>query len=145
MQGRQYARSVVYDEAEDTLYVGVGSPAALIKWNLITNEKTNLLEDYTKSSSSVYDLDIVDGQLFAKMEGTNEILHYDLETDEMVNQFKADSRGVSQKKANATTVFYSLKGSLYEYNYVSKSSKEIQSDLNGSSAVSLDIIRMKVK
>ncbi|MFV2049818.1 hypothetical protein ACEWK1_20985 [Metabacillus sp. YM-086] len=140
MQGRQYARSVVYDEAEDTLYVGVGSPAALIKWNLITNEKTNLLEDYTKSSSSVYDLDIVDGQLFAKMEGTNEILHYDLETDEMVNQFKADSRGVSQKKANATTVFYSLKGSLYEYNYVSKSSKEIQSDLNGSSAVSLDII-----
>lgn len=139
MSGRQYARSVVYDSNENTLYIGVGSPAALVKWDLTTNEKEDILE-YDRSSSSVYDLNLVDGQLFAKMEGTNEILHYDLETDKPVHRFDANSRGVSEKKPNEPVVFYSHNGSLYEYNYEDKINKKIQSDLYGSSAVSLDIL-----
>lgn len=139
MSGRQYARSVVYDSNENTLYIGVGSPAALIKWNLTTNEKINILE-YDRSSSSVYDLDLVDGQLFAKMEETNEILHYDIETDKLVQRFNADSRGVSDQKPSEPIVFFSYRGALYEYNYKEKSNKKIQSELYGSSAVSLDIL-----
>ncbi|PGT82180.1 hypothetical protein [Bacillus sp. AFS040349] len=139
LSGRQYARSVEYDQSENTLYIGVGSPAALIKWNLTTNEKVNLL-DYDRTSSSVYDLNLVDGQLFAKMEETNEILHFDLETDEMVHRFDANSRGVSGQTPNEPIVFYSNDGSLYQYNYETKTSEKIQSNLYGSSAVSLDIL-----
>ncbi|MED4454484.1 WD40 repeat domain-containing protein [Metabacillus fastidiosus] len=145
MEGKKTARSIVYDAAADTIYVGMGSPAALIKWNLVTYEQTNLLEEYNKSSGSVYDLDLVDGQLFAKMEGTNEIIHYDIKTDEAVNTFKANSRGVSEKIPDETAVFYSDGGSLYKYNYMTKSSEKIESNLYGSAAVSLDILPDKNK
>ncbi|MED4461150.1 WD40 repeat domain-containing protein [Metabacillus fastidiosus] len=145
MPGKQYARSIAYDNTANTVYIGMGSPAALIKWNLVTYEHTNLLEGYDKSSGSVYDLDLIDGQLFAKMEGTNEIIHYDVKTDEVVNTFKANSRGVSEKIPDETAVFYSDGGSLYKYNYMTQNSEKIESNLYGTAAVSLDIVPGKNK
>ncbi|MGG3798917.1 hypothetical protein [Metabacillus fastidiosus] len=145
LKGKQTTRSIAYNAAENTVYVGMGSPAALIKWNLTTYEQMDLLEGYSKSSGSVYDLNLVDGQLFVKMEGTNEIIHYDVKTDEAVNTFKANSRGVSDKIPDETAVFYSEGGSLYKYNYMTRSSEKIDSNLYGSAAVSLDILPGKNK
>jgi hypothetical protein len=142
MKNKLYARSVVYDETEDVLYVGVGSPAALIKWDLRTNIKMNILPSEYADASSVYDLDLVDGQLFIKLEGQSTILQYSLKEQQIVSTISADSRGVSNRFGEEKAVYYSFSGQLYKYNYETHESIPISSQLYGSSAVSLDIVNL---
>jgi hypothetical protein len=142
MKNKRYARSVVYDETEDVLYVGVGSPAALIKWDLRTNEKMNILPSEYADASSVYDLDLVDGQLFIKLEGQPTMLQYSLKEQQIVSKILADSRGVSNRHGEEKAVYYSHSGRLYKYDYETHESVLIPGNLYGSSAVSLDIVNL---
>lgn len=141
MNGRRYARSVEYNEEQNTLYIGLGSPAALIKWNLNTNEKADILPEEYKSSASVYDLDLSGGKVFAKMENKSTLLVLNQENNQLEHVLPADSRGVSPAW-NSQTVFYSSKGKLFEFNPEDGSSRETNSNLASSSAVSLDIINV---
>ncbi|AZB44572.1 hypothetical protein CEF21_21055 [Bacillus sp. FJAT-42376] len=141
MNGRRYARSVEYDEEQNTLYVGLGSPAALIKWNLNTNEKTDILPEDFKSAASVYDLDLSGGKVYAKMENKSALLVLNQETDMLEHVLPADSRGVSPAWNNQT-VFYSSKGKLFEFNPADGSSRETNGSVASSSAVSLDILNV---
>ncbi|MCD7034485.1 hypothetical protein LRR81_09565 [Metabacillus sp. GX 13764] len=141
VDGKQYARSVVYDETQNVLYAGVGSPASLIKWNLNTGEKTDILPSEYTSSASVYDLDLVNGKLFAKMEGSSTMLVFDTAKDQVEHVLNADSRGVSNVW-NGNNVFYSSAGKLFQYNLDTKESTPLNSNLYGASAVSLDIVNV---
>ncbi|KZZ85033.1 hypothetical protein AS29_008270 [Bacillus sp. SJS] len=141
MKGRKYARSVEYDEENKTLYVGIGSPAALIKWNLNTNEKTDILPEEYKSAASVYDLDIAGGKVYAKMENKSTLLVLNKESSQLEHVLPADSRGVSPAW-NSQNVFYSSKSKLYEFNPSDGSSKELESYFSRTGAVSLDILNV---
>ncbi|MBS4195741.1 WD40 repeat domain-containing protein [Lederbergia citri] len=140
MKGRQFARSVAFDQVNNVLYIGVGSPAALIKWDLKTNVKENILPLEYSQMSSIHHLEVVDGRLFIKFEGKPLILQYEINSNKYVQTIEADSIGVSPKIKDENSIFYSNKGSLYKYNYLSNHSEKINSDLYGSSAVSLDLI-----
>ncbi|MGD7006957.1 hypothetical protein [Metabacillus sp. 84] len=138
MKGRRYARSVEYDEKTNTLYVGVGSPAALIKWDLDTNQKTNILPEKYQKDASVYDLNLSRGRVYAKMENQSMLLVINTKNDQVEHEIPADSRGISQAW-DGDTVFYSYKKKLYELNPKDGKSKEVNSDLPATAA-SLDII-----
>ncbi|WP_338778670.1 hypothetical protein [Metabacillus sp. FJAT-52054] len=141
MNGRKYARSVEYDEDNNTLYVGLGSPAALIKWNLNTNEKTDILPEEYKSAASVYDLDLAGGKVYAKMENKSTLLVLNQESNQLEHVLPADSRGVSENW-NGQNVFYSAQGKLFEFNPTDGSSRELDSNLSRAGAVSLDILNV---
>src|SRR5690606_16292609 len=110
------------------------SPAALIKWDLKTNVKENILPVEYSQMSSIHHLEVVDGRLFIKFEGNPLILQYEIHSNKYVQTIEADSIGVSQKIKDENSIFYSHKGSLYKYNYLSNHSEKINSDLYGSSA-----------
>lgn len=142
LDGAKYARSIVVDSANNVLYVGVGSPAALIKWDLKTGEKVNILPSEYENASSVYDLDLVNGNLFAKLEGQSVIVQFNTLEDRAVNVLEANSRGVSQPiSENDPFVYYSNNSKLFKYNYLTMESHEIASDLNGTGIVSFDFVK----
>ncbi|MFY4775122.1 hypothetical protein [Metabacillus sp. RGM 3146] len=137
--GKQYARSVVYDEEKNVLYVGVGSPASLIKWDLNTGVKTDILPDEYKKYASVYDLDLTGGKLFAKIEGKPILLDIDTESGKLDYTLNADSRGISNVW-NQDSVFYGYNSRLYQFDYRTGTSNQVESNFYGASAVSMDIV-----
>ncbi|MET3726810.1 uncharacterized protein YjdB [Fictibacillus halophilus] len=119
--GEEYVRSVEYNADTNTLYAGVGSHAHLIKYNLTTGEKVDILPAEYASSKSVYDMDIEGGKLFARVEnGTYPMLVIDLETEEVESSFSAHSRGVSPLAPDGETIYYTYGGKLLTYNIQSK-------------------------
>lgn len=66
VEGEDYARALAFDLATQTLYVGVGSHAALIAWNMTTGEKRNILPEAYRSEQFVDEVDLRGGRLYAR-------------------------------------------------------------------------------
>ncbi|MRX73681.1 hypothetical protein GJU40_16180 [Bacillus lacus] len=142
VHGKQYARSVVFDEEKDYLYAGVGSTASLIKWDLKTGVKKDILPAQYRPAASVYDMDIQGRSLFAKIEGKSEILKFNLDSEAMETVIQADSRGVSP--AHNGLVYYSFNSKLHAYHLESGQIEQLSNtNLYNSSAVSLDIVNLR--
>ncbi|MEH7012259.1 hypothetical protein V7087_15840 [Neobacillus niacini] len=152
-QGQAWVRSVVFDEENNRFYAGVGNQANLIEYNLDTNEKRNILPEQYADIISVYDMDLVDGKLFAKQEKNFEMFVIDtatgnvveatnVDTGEKTANIPASSRGVSEKSPVANKIYYTHMGILYEYDLDSNTYKNLGIDLKGS-AVSYKFVELK--
>ncbi len=127
--GERWTRVVVYDEAAHKIYAGVGNVPRLLEYDLATGEKRDLLPEGFENIISVYDLNLLDGRLFARKEANaaNETFVIDVASGELVEVTNADtgeqttsftnfSRGVSPKSPIANRFYFAgTGGQLYEY------------------------------
>ncbi|HEX6684251.1 MAG TPA: hypothetical protein VF062_15715 [Candidatus Limnocylindrales bacterium] len=65
--GKQYVRSIAFDDTEDATYLGVGTNAALIRFDRVTGAKHNILPSKYAGISMVGGLQFTGGRLFAVM------------------------------------------------------------------------------
>ncbi|MCF6409980.1 Ig-like domain-containing protein [Pseudalkalibacillus salsuginis] len=125
-QGEEYVRSVAYDEEEHVLYAGVGAHAHLIKYDINTGTKENILPEKYKDYISVYDLNLEGGKLFVKLEPNFQMFVMDKETGEIDYEMNVHSRGVSPLSPDGTKIYYTYAGILYEYNLIQKEATEVK-------------------
>ncbi|MGP4078996.1 hypothetical protein ACTWQL_03710 [Pseudalkalibacillus sp. R45] len=142
LAGKKYARSLTYYEKKNRLFVGLGSSAALISWDLSTGLKLDILPQQYRNESSVYDLNEAGGILFVKLVPSHKVVMLDANTYAYLGSFDANSRGVSDEVPGKDEVYYSNNGQLYRFDLRKRSSTPVESNLYGSSAVSFDFIEL---
>jgi uncharacterized protein YjdB len=121
IEGEEYVRSIEYNAETNTVYAGIGSHAHLIKFDLNTQEKTDILPAEYATAKSVYDMNIAGGKLFARVENsTYPTLVIDLETEQVDSWFSTHSRGVSPLAPDNETIYYTFGGKLLTYNIQTK-------------------------
>ncbi|MCC3357168.1 carbohydrate binding domain-containing protein [Bacillus sp. REN16] len=152
VQGQQWVRSVAYDESTNKVYAGIGSVAHLIEYDINTGKKNNILPEQFSDIISVYDLDLVDGKLFAQKESSYEMFVLDTKTKEVIKATNGDtgevvenipesSRGVSAKSPIANKIYFTHYGILYEYDLDSNTFKSLNVDIQGS-AISYEFLQL---
>jgi uncharacterized protein YjdB len=115
-----YSRSMVYGETEHSLYVGVGgNRASLVRYDLSSGAKTELMPDSIRDKYRLtYDLNLIDGKLFAKMDPNNGLVVIDTHTG-VTKDFgdqAIHSSGVSPKSPYADEVYLTYGGVMKTYN-----------------------------
>lgn len=137
------ARSLAFQTGSNRLFVGSGSKASLIVWDLKTNKKTEILPAKYKTESDVYDLDFAEGLIFAKLSPSKKVLVFDAKTNKFMKELAVGSRGVSSPLDG--NVYYSYmtnsSTSLYQFNTKSSITKDMKINLAGTEAVSMDFVK----
>lgn len=145
MDGRNYGRSIVHSDKTKEVFVGVGSKAGLVAWNPETGEKRNILPKEYQTEQYVYDLNLVEDVLFAKLNPSQKILMFDIRTHEIMGSFEASSRGVSPKSPLSNVVYYTFEKQIFELNLQTKKSTVVSAELpNAKSSISLGFIEGKL-
>ncbi|WP_391120254.1 hypothetical protein [Psychrobacillus sp. L3] len=140
------ARSLAFQNGSNRLFVGSGSKASLIVWDLKTNKKTEILPAAYKNESDVYDLDFAQGLIFAKLSPSKKILVFEANTNKFIKELPAGSRGVSSAFPLDGSVYYSYmknsSTSLYRFNPKTRVAEDMKVNLAGTEAVSLDFVKL---
>ncbi|MBH0164085.1 hypothetical protein IHV12_04115 [Fictibacillus sp. 7GRE50] len=139
---KELAKSLGYSPATETLFVGTGSNAALIAWDLQTNKKQNILPAEYHSQTTIYDIDVFEEIVFARLEPSEKMLLFNAITKEFLGEIPADSRGVSPKSPYEDAVYYGYDGSLYRFDLNTRQSQKLHSDLQGTHVVSLNYVQL---
>ncbi|MBE4907087.1 WD40 repeat domain-containing protein [Bacillus luteolus] len=141
---KEFVKSVKYFKPRNSIYLGVGSNAELVEMDLITGLKRNFLPKKYANEKFISDLDLAGNKLFARMYPSKKIAVFDTSTNTLADEFPADSRGVSPVSPNGQIVYYSSKGSIYEYNLLTQKSNELSAKIpEGTSALSLNFVQLK--
>ncbi|WP_054954843.1 Ig-like domain-containing protein [Paenibacillus dakarensis] len=122
--GEQYVRSVAYDEEREVLYAGVGAHATLIEYDLATGTKRNLLPEAYAKYSFVYDLNLIGGKLFTRLDPESKMVVIDAATGKVDAEFTAHSRSVIADPTR-NVAYYTNGIYLYEYNLDTKISSQV--------------------
>jgi len=128
------ARSLAFQTGSNKLFVGSGSMASLVAWDLKTNKKTEIL-DYAQ------------GFIFAKMSPSKKVLVFEANSNKFIQELPAGSRGVSIASPVDGNVYYSFmknsSTSLYRYNIKNRKAEKVNVNLPGTEAVSLDFVKLE--
>lgn len=128
--GERWVRVTVYDPETHKIYAGVGNQPRLVEYDIATGTKRDLLPPQYSDIIAVYDLNLIDGRLFARKEANNanETFVVDVKTGQLVEvtngdtgqkgyEFISFSRGVSPKSPVDNTFYYAGEGGkLFAYN-----------------------------
>ncbi|MFC3768086.1 S-layer homology domain-containing protein [Paenibacillus sp. GCM10012303] len=120
VEGQPYSRSIAYDPNEHALYVGVGgNKASLIKYDLATGAKTELLPEPIRSRyKHTYDMNLIGNKLFLKMDSNFGLIVMDITDGSVVKDFgdlAIHSRGTSSLSPDGKTVYLTFGGILKAY------------------------------
>jgi hypothetical protein len=133
VEGQSYARSVAFDPEENALYVGIGTQAHLIRYNIASGSKEDILPAAYANHTSVYDLNLIDGKLFLKMEPDYKQIVMDKKTRTVLSDSALiHSRGMSPKSPYANESYFTYGGILKTYDLTTN---EIRDVTVGSSKV----------
>lgn len=117
-----YVRSVAYDADHDTVFAGIGARAGLVRVDLDTGERHDVLPAALDGYAEVYDLDYVGGKLFVKLHPGPDLAVLDPVTGEMqditvaatgetVPTVPIVSRGTAPLAPDASSVYYTAQDS----------------------------------
>lgn len=118
VQGENYVRSLVYHDASEKLFAGIGSHAELIELNPATGDKISLLPPDFKSKEFVYSLEILKGapdgdRLLVLVTNGSFTLVYNLKTRAIEYKIdEMDMKDVSSIDKNGR-FYYTSKSGLY--------------------------------
>lgn len=131
----QYVYSLDYDEETNTLYLGIGANAHIIKYDLDTGEKSEIpLPDEYKDYDFIFDLYVKGGKVFAVLSPGTTTLVYDKETEEMEYLIpRISSRDVSPVSPNGENIFYTNNNILHSYHIADEDEKSLEFDVGGNS------------
>lgn len=139
--GKRDAKSVETDDANRQLFIGTGSPAQLVSYDLITAKKQNMLPSTYQSEKQIDSIKVVDGSVFVKLNPQNKILVFDAKTKKLTGEFEATSKGVSPKSPTENAVYFANGTSLYRYDLRSQQAERVVNNRIPTSIVSLDFVR----
>lgn len=125
-EGQNYAIDTAIDPEREVLWVAIGSTGHLIRYDLRTGEKRDILpEAYRGTANYPYDINLVGGHLFVKTSkfdafvidaDTGELAPMvDAATGGQVSSFNLNSRGVSPLAPDGRSVYYTWNSDLYRY------------------------------
>lgn len=141
MTKKEFAKSLVYDEENDSLYIGVGSKAELVKYDLQTKKKTAFLPSEYQDDKYIRDLKIQDNYLFARMDPSNRLVIFDKNTLEKLDELELHSRTVSNVLEDE--VYFSKDNSFYKYNLITKEIIDLEVPLlKGTELLNLDFVEL---
>ncbi|WP_068773823.1 S-layer homology domain-containing protein [Paenibacillus sp. FJAT-26967] len=154
--GERWTRVTVYDADTDKIYAGVGNQARLVEYDIKTGTKRDLLPEKYRNIISVYDLNLVDGKLFARKEANNsfetfvldaktgqEILITDGDTGTQSYELINYSRGVSPKSPIANKMYYAgANGILFEYDLSTNTYRSLGVSIGGA-AIGYTFVQLK--
>lgn len=138
----KYVRSVAYDHDHGYLFAGIGARAGLIRVDLETGERTNILPDSLAGYAFVYDLDYVGGKLMVKLHNGPDIKLavfdpvsgeqepiIDGSTGETAGTVPIVSRGTSPLGPDGRSVYYTAGGGgIWVYDIPTRTTKPIMID-----------------
>ncbi|MEH7125867.1 WD40 repeat domain-containing protein [Bacillus sp. JJ1773] len=140
---KEFAKSIAYDQENDTLYIGVGSKADLVKFDLKTKKKTAFLPEEYKNDKYVRDIRLIGNEIYARMDPSNRLVVLDKGTLEKVDEMELNSRTISLVSPNEDAVYYSKHNSLYKYDLINKEHIDLGVTLlTGTEMLTLDFVEL---
>ncbi len=133
-EGEMILRSLAYDPALDRLYAGIGTHARLVEYELKQSKKTEILPAEFKSDSFVYDLNVINGRLFAKMEPSYRLTVIETKTRKQLTTFQCTSRGVSPLSPLDDKVYFTNGGKFSSYDFSENRVQELDITLKDNLA-----------
>lgn len=141
MNKKEFAKSLIYDEENDSLYIGVGSKAELVKYDLQTKKKTAFLPSEYQDDKYIRDLKVQDNYLFARMDPSNRLIIFDKSTLEKIDELELNSRTVSNILEDE--IYFSKDNSFFKYNLLTKETTDLQVPLlKGTELLNLDFVEL---
>lgn len=141
---KEFAKSLVYDEENNVLFVGVGSKADLVRFDLNSKQKKAFLPDEYKDDKYVRGLKIIGDELYARMEPSNRLVVFDKETLEMKEEIQLNSRTVSSISPLEDAIYYSKENTLYKFDLISREHSKLEvSLLTGTELLALDFVELQ--
>lgn len=124
IEGEQYARSLDYDSEQDVLYVGIGADTHLIKYDLKTGEKTDILPEKYKDRSYPMSVDVAGDKIVVYLEKTSTMFVMDKNTGE-VEYEDEDARQRTIKSPHDNKIYYKADEHLKYYDPDSQTTKSL--------------------
>lgn len=116
--GESYIKGVAYDAQTDQLYLGVGANAHIIKYDLATRTKENILPAAYSDQEFAYRFNISGRKLFVKLTPDYQMLVYDLDTGVLESEIPMAYAGFEvspPSPLNSDLVYYIADGQFYTY------------------------------
>lgn len=144
VKGKQYAKSVAEDQKKQYLYIGIGSKADLLQWNLTNNSKTSILPDKYKNETYIEKMKLMDNYLLTKFYPSKKAGVYDLVSKKYIKEFNIASRGFSTINKQTNEFYYTYEGVIYAYNLKTGTIRNTNARLpERTEAFSLDFVQLK--
>ncbi|MEH7525663.1 WD40 repeat domain-containing protein [Bacillus sp. JJ1503] len=143
---KEFAKSLAYDQESNSLFVGIGSKADLVKYNLDTKQKTAFLPNEYQDDKYVRDIKFIDNEIFARMEPSNRLVVFNKKTLEKTGEIELNSRTISQKSPLEDVLFYSKNSTLHKYDLYTKEEINLGvSLLKGTELLNIDFVRLNAE
>lgn len=114
--GEQYVVDVAIDATRDVLWAAVGSHAHLVRLDLTTGEKRDILPEPLRGGTAYpYDINLIGGKLFVKLNNNTALV---LEPDTgavLAEGFTMSSRGTSPLAPDGRSVYFTSGTELWRY------------------------------
>ncbi len=145
LKGKQYAKSIAVDNQNNRLYVGVGSKAELLRWDLRNNTKSSVPNKPLNDETYIEKMKLIDARyLVMKLYPSKKAIVYDMLNNKFGEPFNSASRGFSEKNKQTNEFYYSYLGQIYAYNCETGKIRHTKVPLiEKTEALSLDIIQLK--
>lgn len=126
MEGQDYVRGLAVDG--DYIYAALGTNVHLVKIHRETGEKTEIpIAGYTGTTGTMADVFIVNNKILASVSTINMVV-MDKETYEIEHTFQYSNMISEPYPENENLIFYKYGTKLYQYDFSTKTSTEIQLD-----------------
>ncbi|MBE1609075.1 hypothetical protein [Actinopolymorpha pittospori] len=116
-EGQFYAIDTAIDPEREILWVAIGSAGHLIRVDLSTGEKRDILPaEFQGASSYPYDINLIEGRLFVKLSQNGTAFVLDPDTGEVIaDGFTMSSRGTAPLAPDGESVYFTSSGQLWRY------------------------------
>ncbi|AZB44599.1 hypothetical protein CEF21_21200 [Bacillus sp. FJAT-42376] len=138
--GKKDGKSVEADDANRQLFIGTGSPAQLVSYDLRSGKKQNMLPAKYQSQKQIDAINVAGGSVFVKLNPENKLLIFDAKSKKLTGELAATSKGVSPKSPSENAVYYANGTSLYRYDLGTKKTALVVHNRIPTSIVSLDFV-----
>ncbi|MFE8701716.1 WD40 repeat domain-containing protein [Cytobacillus sp. FJAT-54145] len=145
IKGKEFAKSVLYDEELESIFMGVGSKAELIRYDIRTKMRDRFLPWEYRFEKYVSDIQIVGDYLFARLDPSNKVIVMNKKTLELLDEIDVTSKTVSPKSPDQDVVYYTYEGQLFAYHYKSGDKIKVEIPNIGQEVISLDFVEMNTE
>lgn len=123
-QGQQYARSLDYDEDENVLYVGIGTTTQLIRYDLDTGTKANILPAAYEDNSYPMSVNVIGDYVAVYLEKSTIMFIMDKNTGDVVyEESLARQRVVASP--NEDIIYYLANNHLKTFDLITHSAESL--------------------
>ncbi|WP_148296049.1 WD40 repeat domain-containing protein [Mesobacillus boroniphilus] len=141
-RGKEFAKSVQFDNQNKKIYIGVGSKAELIRYDIRTKIRKRFLPKEYRNEKYISDIKMADKYLFAQTDPGKKLLVFDKKSLKLLKEFDIDSKTVSPKDPTQDRVYFTKGGMLLFYDLNDQEVKSTEVSLGNRSAITLDFIEL---